>query len=79
MPIAVLIFVSAAAALTVYKIFPLNKLLSDGVSDMTQLQSVLAEWMQWSRVRFALWCAQWAALMWWFMQWAGRGRYPWTR
>jgi len=75
-PIVTLIGVIAASVLTVYWIFPLNNEMANHIQDPERLRVVLAEWMQWSRIRFGLWCAQWLTLAWYFARWAWRARYP---
>lgn len=74
-PIVVLLGVIAATALTLKWIFPLNAEMASHITDPARLSAVLAEWMQLNRIRVALWCVQWSALMWYFARWAARARY----
>ncbi|MDQ6681144.1 MAG: hypothetical protein M3Y67_09300, partial [Pseudomonadota bacterium] len=61
-------------------IFPLNAKMAGHISDAAELKLVLADWMQFNRVRVALWCVQWAAMAWYFARWSVRARYPdWAR
>jgi hypothetical protein len=66
-PILVMLLVIAATVLTVWKIFPLNKEMSDRITDASRLQAVLQEWMMLNKVRVGLWTLQWLALMWYFI------------
>jgi len=58
--------VAAATALTVIKILPLNNLMSAGITDAAELNSVLDKWIALNRVRVALWTVQWLAMMFYF-------------
>jgi hypothetical protein len=74
-PVVVLAAVSAASALTVYWIFPLNNEMANHITDAARLKAVLGEWMNYSRWRMGLWTIEWAAMMWYFGYWAYRARY----
>jgi hypothetical protein len=74
-PIVVLLGVIAATALTMKWIFPLNAEMAAHIKDPARLPVVLGEWMQLNRIRVALWCVQWSALMWYFARWAMRARH----
>ena len=62
-PIIVLLAVAAATLLTIQRILPLNEQMAAGITDPETLKSVLSEWMHYNRIRVALWCVQWAAMM----------------
>ena len=62
-PIVVLAAVVAATVLTVQKILPINQEMAAGIRDGARLRLVLGEWMDLNRIRVALWCVQWAAMM----------------
>lgn len=74
-PIVVLAAVITATVLTEKGIFPLNTEMAAHITDPARLKVVLGDWMQFNRIRFALWCVQWAAMAWWFARWALRARY----
>ncbi|MFZ0745566.1 MAG: hypothetical protein WAM85_14235 [Terracidiphilus sp.] len=65
-PIVVLLSVLVATGLTVWLIFPYNNAMSAGIHDQTQLQSILAHWIDLNRVRVLLWTVQWASMMYYF-------------
>ena len=61
-----LVLTAAATVLTVWRIFPLNRRMADGIRDARELQSVLASWTRMNTVRAALWALQWASIAaWW--------------
>ncbi|HTV20423.1 MAG TPA: hypothetical protein VMG12_17185 [Polyangiaceae bacterium] len=62
-PIVVLAAVVAATVLTEVKILPINEQMAAGIHDGERLHSVLGEWMSMNRIRTALWCVQWTAMM----------------
>lgn len=62
-PVVVLAAVAAATLLTVQKILPINAEMAAGIQDGARLRDVLDEWMTLNRIRVALWCVQWAAMM----------------
>jgi hypothetical protein len=74
-PLVVLAASIVATLLTIKLIFPLNAEMASHISDPERLHVVLAEWMNLNRIRVALWCIQWIALMWYFARWAFRGRF----
>lgn len=79
-PIVVLLAVGAATALTLIWIFPYNEEMAGHIRDPQRLQQVLGEWMQLNRIRTALWCVQWAAMMCYFARWTYRARFvQWSR
>ena len=58
-----LLGVFAATGLTMWKILPLNELMSAGITDQAALDDILSEWMTLNRVRVGLWTVQWLAMM----------------
>lgn len=79
-PVVVLLAIGAATALTLIWIFPYNEEMASHIRDPQRLQLVLGEWMQLNRIRTALWCLQWAAMMCYFARWAYRARFvQWSR
>ena len=62
-PIVVLLGVFAATGLTMWKILPLNELMSAGITDQAALHDILSRWMTLNRVRVGLWTVQWLAMM----------------
>ncbi|NPT58188.1 anthrone oxygenase family protein [Paraburkholderia elongata] len=79
-PLVVLAAIIAATVLTLLWLFPLNNEMAGRIQDAERLQVVLQEWMRLNRVRVALWCVQWTALVWYFARWTLRARYAtWTR
>ncbi len=65
-PIVVLLAVLAATGLTIMYIFPYNDVMSKGITDPAELQTVLAHWMSLNKIRVALWTVQWVAMMFYF-------------
>ncbi len=62
-PIVVLIGVAVATGLTTQYIFPYNELMSNGITDNTELHEVLGKWMSLNRMRVGLWAVQWLSMM----------------
>jgi hypothetical protein len=62
-PIIVLLAVIAATVLTLYRIFPVNTEMSNGIKDQAELQRVLSTWIFYNKIRVGLWTLQWAAMM----------------
>lgn len=77
-PIVAMLCVISASALTMIEIFPLNERMAQHIEDQDELNRVFEQWMRLSRIRMVFWCAQWAALAWYFSEWAWRGRYEQT-
>jgi hypothetical protein len=73
-PILVLACVVAATWLTMQWIFPLNALMASRITEPTQLQTVLQNWMQLNRLRMLIWSVQWLAMAWYFGRWAYHGK-----
>ena len=73
-PIVTLAIVIGATALTVYVIFPLNNEFAAGVTDPARLKALFTEWAALSRLRFVLWCLEWAAMAYWFYRLAMQAR-----
>ena len=65
-PVVVLLAILAATGLTVKYIFPYNDAMSKGITDPTELQTVLGHWMSLNKIRVALWTVQWVAMMFYF-------------
>lgn len=72
-PVVVLLGVFVATGLTIWFIFPYNDLMTAGIKDPTQLQSILASWIKLNRIRILVWTVQWAAMMFYFARraWVG--------
>lgn len=62
-PIAVLLAVLAATGLTEMFIFPLNKIMSDRITDPAVLHQTLDRWMFLNKIRASLWAIQWLCMM----------------
>jgi hypothetical protein len=62
-PLVVLTSIVAVTALTLIVIFPLNHAMSAGITQATELTSVLTRWMALNRVRVAIWTVEWVSLM----------------
>lgn len=73
-PIVVMLGILAATGLTKWVIFPLNDEMASHITDAARLPVVLGEWMNLNRVRVSIWTVQWACMMFWFFQWAVRGK-----
>jgi hypothetical protein len=65
-PVVVLLGVVLATGLTMLAIIPLNNRLAAGIADATELRTVLHQWAELNRVRFACWIMQWTAMAYWF-------------
>ena len=74
-PVIVLLGIISATVLTIYAIIPLNQEMADHIQDANRLSEVLDEWMNFNRIRVALWVVQWCALAWYFSQWTWRARF----
>lgn len=64
-PAIVLAGVVAATTLTVIWILPLNRRMAGGITDQTELDSVLGRWMRLNWLRVGLWTLQWASMAVW--------------
>ena len=73
-PLVVLVAVILATLLTIYVLFPLNNELASHIADAGRLKSVLHEWANLNRLRFAFWFVEWAAMAYWFYQLALKAR-----
>jgi len=62
LPVLVIAGVIAATLLTEIWILPLNKQMSAGIKDPTQLGGIIGRWMALNRVRVGLWTVQWLAI-----------------
>ncbi len=62
LPVLVIAGVIAATLLTEIWILPLNKQMSAGIKDPTQLGGIIGRWMALNRVRVGLWTVQWLAM-----------------
>lgn len=62
LPIVVLLAIVAATVLTLVVIFPVNKILEDGVTDKTVLDQALDRWTQLNWVRVSLWTVEWLGM-----------------
>ncbi len=65
-PIVVLLGVCIAGWVTVQFIFPYNRLMTAGIHEQSQVQSILATWTKLSELRIVLWTIEWAAMMYYF-------------
>lgn len=74
-PILTAVWIIAATVLTVYWIFPVNAILEHHVTDPVLLKSTLDEWIFLNKVRVFFWILEWVTLMWYFADWAFKGRY----
>jgi hypothetical protein len=63
-----LLLTVAATVLTMWKIFPFNKRMDEGIEDADELQSVLAAWRRVNTIRASLWALQWAAIAAWWIR-----------
>jgi Mn2+/Fe2+ NRAMP family transporter len=61
-PAVVLAGVIAATALTLKFIIPYNKRMAAGITDNTELQTVLGRWIFLNWIRVSLWTVQWVAI-----------------
>lgn len=59
LPIIVIASVALVTALTVVKIFPLNRAMAAGITDPTVLAFTLREWIRLNCVRVGLWTVEW--------------------
>lgn len=62
-PLIVLAGIAGATGLTITLILPLNDLMSKGITNPTQLQAILEEWMFLNKIRVGLWTVQWLSMM----------------
>ncbi|WP_164017483.1 hypothetical protein [Pyxidicoccus trucidator] len=62
-PLIVFLGVLAAGLVTRNLIFPYNREMAAGITDPERLQVVIREWMALSRIRLAIWTAEWVAMM----------------
>jgi hypothetical protein len=62
-PLIVFLGVLAAGLLTRNLIFPYNREMAAGITDPERLGEVIREWMALSRIRLAIWTAEWLAMM----------------
>lgn len=62
-PIGILIGLVAATLLTKIFIFPYNQKMSDGISDATELQYILSNWIKLNKIRVSIWTIQWLIMM----------------
>jgi hypothetical protein len=65
-PIVVLLLVGATGWITVQFIFPYNRLMTAGIHEQTQVQSILATWTRLSEIRILMWTGEWLAMMFYF-------------
>jgi hypothetical protein len=65
-PIVVLLGVIAATGLTMLYIIPLNKAMSQGITDPVKLKDILSQWTFMNKIRVGLWTVQWLAMMYYF-------------
>ena len=63
LPIVVLAGIVIATTLTVIVILPLNDLMSKGITNQAQLDSIMNEWMFLNKIRVGLWTVQWLSMM----------------
>lgn len=73
-PWVVVAGIVAATTLTIVAILPLNRRMKEGITDTTELGSILKRWMSLNRVRVAIWTIQWLAMAIWFVSFATEGR-----
>jgi hypothetical protein len=66
MPFLVFGSVTASTVLTVYGIFPYNRMMAAGITDQNQLDQILNIFEQRSWIRIFLWSFQWSVVMIWF-------------
>ncbi|MDR8389608.1 DUF1772 domain-containing protein [Aliifodinibius sp. S!AR15-10] len=66
-PIGVLAGVIVATLLTMTYIFPYNEQMSEGISQMAQLQEVLSKWMRLNVVRVSIWTFEWLCMLLYFL------------
>lgn len=62
-PIIVLLLVIAATLLTLKFIFPYNQRMAEGITDLTELQTILRKWMNLNIIRVSIWTLQWLTMM----------------
>ncbi|MFP2906916.1 hypothetical protein ACLESD_18100 [Pyxidicoccus sp. 3LFB2] len=62
-PLIVFLGVLAAGLVTRNLIFPYNREMAAGITDPERLREVIREWMSLSRIRLAIWTAEWVAMM----------------
>jgi len=65
-PFVVVCSVTASTLLTVYGIFPYNRMMAAGITDQNQLNQILNIFEQRSWIRIGLWTFQWGVIMVWF-------------
>ena len=65
-PIVIAVLVIGATCLTVFIIFPVNQILRDGITDQAQLMDIVAQWIFLTKIRVALWSAEWIVMMYYF-------------
>ncbi|HWD08039.1 MAG TPA: hypothetical protein VHA57_02985 [Actinomycetota bacterium] len=65
-PAIVLAGVVAATLLTVIFILPDNNRMAAGITDNTELHTILNRWMARNWIRVGLWTVQWLAMAFWF-------------
>jgi hypothetical protein len=61
-PLVFLACTVGAGLLTKYGIFPLNKLMADGIATQDEVNRVLARWARLSRTRTFIWTIEWGAM-----------------
>jgi hypothetical protein len=59
LPIIVIASVALVTALTVVKIFPLNRAMAAGITDPNVLAATLREWIRLNWVRVGFWTVEW--------------------
>jgi hypothetical protein len=65
-PLIVLVALVVSTLLTILFIIPLNNRLAGGITDAAELGKVFHSWANFNRIRVALWCVEWGAMMYWF-------------
>jgi hypothetical protein len=70
-PILLIVLVAAATLLTVVFMFRYNGRMAEGITDVDELQPLLARWMRMNRIRVSIWATEWLVIAIWF---AGNAR-----
>jgi hypothetical protein len=65
-PFLVVASVTTSTTLTVFGIFPYNRMMAAGITDPAQLARILDVFEQRSWIRITLWSFQWSVMLLWF-------------